>query len=137
MQRRVKNWKALYGPEKEVIFRQEHEPGRLGLSDFTQLKNIKITINGEILKHILYHFRLSYSGWSYMKIILGGESFSALAEGLQEALWRLGDNPYEHRTDSLSAAFKNLSSNEQQDITERYEELCSHYNMKATRNNRG
>jgi len=137
MQRRVKNWKALHGPEKEVIFRQEHEPGRLGLSDFTQLKNIEVTINGEILNHILYHFRLSYSGWSYMKIILGGESFSALAEGLQEALWRLGGNPYEHRTDSLSAAFKNLSSNEQQDITERYEELCSHYNMKATRNNRG
>ena len=28
-------WRALHGPEQEVIFRQTHEPGRLELSDFT------------------------------------------------------------------------------------------------------
>lgn len=98
LQRRVKKWKALFGPEKEVMFRQEHEPGRLGLSDFTILKNITVTINGESLKYLLYHFRLAYSGWSYMKVTLGGESYTALAEGLQEALWRLGGSPREHRT---------------------------------------
>jgi transposase InsO family protein len=137
LQRRVKKWKALFGPEKEVIFMQEHLPGKLGLSDFTTLKNIKITIGGKELKHILYHFRLAYSGWSFMKVIFGGESYAALTEGLQEALWRLGGSPHEHRTDSLSAAFKNLSKNAQTDITEKYEVFCEHYNMLPSRNNPG
>jgi len=136
-QRRVKAWKALHGADKEVIFRQVQEPGRLGLSDFTELKDIEITIAGEPLEHRLYHFRLAYSGWSYIKVVLGGESYSALAEGLQEALWRLGGAPLEHRTDSLSAAYKNLAAETRADFTERYEQLCAHYSMEATRNNRG
>ena len=88
-QRRVKAWKALHGADKEVMFRQVQEPGRQGLSDFTELKGIAVTIGGVPLAHRLYHFRLAYSGWSHVKVVLGGESFSALAEGLQEALWRL------------------------------------------------
>jgi hypothetical protein len=35
LERRMRTWRALVGPELDVIFRQEHEPGRLGLSDFT------------------------------------------------------------------------------------------------------
>lgn len=42
--------------------------------------------------------------------MLGGESFVALAEGLQTALWALGGAPREHRSDSLSAAFRNLAA---------------------------
>lgn len=137
LQRRVKHWKATQGANKEVMFMQAHEPGRLGLSDFTTLKNVVITIQGQPLHHLLYHFRLAYSHWSYMKAILGGESFTALAEGLQEALWRLGSVPLEHRTDSLSAAFKNLDKEARKDITERYHTMCQHYAMKATRNNLG
>lgn len=137
LQRRVKEWRALKGPDKEVMFRQEHFAGRLGLSDFTQLKQTTITIAGEVFNHLLYHFRLIYSKWSYLKVTVGGESYSALAEGLHEALNRLGGSPAEHRTDSLSAAYKNLSQDEQRDITERYQQLCAHYGMKATRNNRG
>jgi len=137
LQRRVKQWRAVEGPEKEVMFRQEHPPGAQGLSDFTTLKNVRITIRGEELNHILYHFRLSFSHWSYMRVTLGGESYTALAEGLQCALWRLGGSPFEHRTDSLSAAYKNLSRDEKSDITSRYETFCRYYNMQPTRNNRG
>jgi len=137
MERRVKQWKALYGPEKEVMFRQVHIPGRQGLSDFTKFKNAEVTIKGKSLKHLLYHFRLAYSKWSYVKVVLGGESYTALAEGLQEALWRLGGSPLEHRTDSLSAAFKNLTQAECDDMTARYEDFCGHYGMQASRNNRG
>lgn len=137
LQRRVKQWKALYGPDKEVMFRQKHSAGQQGLSDFTRLKNTTITIAGIEFKHLLYHFRLAFSHWSYLKVIEGGESFTALAEGLQEALERLGGSPYEHRTDSLSAAFKNLSKEAQDDINARYDALCKQYSMLATRNNRG
>lgn len=137
MQRRVKKWRALYGHDQEVIFRQTHTPGLQGLSDFTHLKDVKITIAGQPFNHLLYHFRLAYSGWSYLQIIQGGESFTALSKGLQDALWRLGSCPAEHRTDSLSAAFKNLSSDESKDQTKAYSELCNYYGMKPTRNNPG
>jgi hypothetical protein len=33
---------------------------------------------------------MACSGWQYVKAIQSGESFTALAEGLQEALWQLG-----------------------------------------------
>ena len=136
-QRRVKKWKALNGNGKEVMFLQEKIPGRMGLSDFTKLKKVTITINGEPLEHLLYHFRLIYSGWCHVKVILGGESFTALSEGLQDAFWRLGGVPMEHRTDSLSAAFKNMTKDAKEDVTSRYEELFSHYGVIPTRNNKG
>ena len=61
------------------------------------------------LGHLLYHFRLAYSGFEHAHVVLGGESFVALAAGLQDALWALGGAPREHRSDSLSAAFSKLS----------------------------
>ena len=67
----------------------------------------------------------------------GGESFIALSTGLQSALWRLGGVPEEHRTDSLSAAFRNLDRKAQEDLTRRYEALVAHYGMEPTRNNPG
>jgi hypothetical protein len=137
LQRRVKHWLHQEGPARDVIFRQEHEPGYMGLSDFTELKGITVTIQEKPLRHLLYHFRVIYSGWSYLKVILGGESYTALAEGLQNALWCLGGSPKEHRTDSLSAAFKNISSEDKDDQTQRYHDFCIYYGMTPTRNNRG
>src|SRR6185437_15971401 len=32
LERRVRAWHGLHGPEREVIFRQDHPPGRQGLS---------------------------------------------------------------------------------------------------------
>ncbi len=92
-----------------------------------------ITIAGEPLQHLLYQFRLAFSGWRYVLAIQGGESYAALAEGLQRALSRLGGSPQEHRTDSLSAAFNN--NNDQ--LRTCYAALCDHYHMTATRNNKG
>jgi len=60
----------------------------------------------------LYHFRLAFSGFEHAHVVLGGESFVVLAEGLQNALWSLGGVPLEHRSDSLSAAFRNLGRGE-------------------------
>jgi hypothetical protein len=58
---------------------------------------------------------------SHAEVVLGGESFVALAEGLQNALWALGGAPCEHRSDSLSAAFRNLDHDAAEDQTRRYE----------------
>jgi hypothetical protein len=120
-----------------VFFPQRHEPGLQGLSDFTVADELGVTLGGQAFAHRLYHFRLAYSGWEHVRVVLGGESFSAFAEGLQEALWKLQGVPAEHRTDSLSAAFKNLDKDAQLDFTRRYDELSRHYGMTATRNNPG
>ena len=131
LERRIRAWRAVHGEEQEVIFRQVHEPGRLGLSDFTDMAAFGVTIAGQPLDHRLYHFRLAYSGFEHAHVVLGGESFVALAEGLQNALWSLGGVPHEHRSDSLSAAFRNLDRDAREDLTRRYEDLIAHYGMTA------
>lgn len=135
LQRRVETWKALYGDPKEVMFQLRHEPGEMGLSDFTELKGVEITIGGKPFEHILYHYRLAYSGWQYVQIIQGGESFIGLSEGLQNALSACGGAPNLHRTDSLSAAYRNMAGKRHKPLTRFYDELCEHYRMRPTRNN--
>ncbi len=137
LERRVRAWCAEHGAEREVIFRQDHPPGQQGLSDFTDMADLGIRIAGEVLPHRLYHFVLAYSAWEHAEVVLGGESYTALAHGLQNALWSLGGAPREHRSDSLSAAFRNLDQDAAEDQTRRYEALCDHYGMQPTRNNRG
>jgi hypothetical protein len=135
LQRRVKKWRAKHGPEQEVIFLQRHAPGDMGISDYTWMNKLNITIASEPFKHKLYHYRLVYSGWTYAQVVLGGESFESLSSGLQNAFWRSDGVPHTHRTDSLSAAFNN--HHEEIVLTTRYEELCKHYGVIATRNNKG
>jgi len=137
LERRVRHWRAHHGPAQAVMFRQEHTPGRLALSDFTDMASSQITIGGEAFAHRLYHFRLAFSGYEFAHVILGGESYIALAAGLQQALWSLGGVPQEHRTDSLSAAYRNLQPDQREDLTRRYEALCAHYGMTPSRNNPG
>ena len=137
LERRIRAWRALHGAEREVIFRQVHEPGRMGLSDFTEMRDLAVGVAGMPLDHRLYHFRLACSGFEHAHVILGGESYVALAEGLQNALWALGGAPREHRSDSLSAAFRNLNRAAREDLTARYDALCMHYGMEPSRNNRG
>ena len=137
LQRKVAHWQAKHGPAKDIIIPQNHIPGEQALSDFTHMNKLNIKIASIPFKHMLYHFRLVYSKWSYIKVIQGGESFQALSEGLQEALLHLGGSPKEHRTDSLAAAYKNNKSDTKDDLTNRYEALCGFYSMNPTRNNKG
>ncbi len=137
LQRRIRKWKALSGPEREIIFRQDHPPGWQGMSDFTHGKSLNISIQGLPFEHLLYHYRLVYSTWEDVMVVLGGESFSALSEGLQSALWMSNGVPETHRTDSLSAAYKNFSDKAKEEFTEDYSALCAYYQMEPTRNNKG
>ena len=80
LERHVRTWRAVHGPEREIVFRQTHPPGRLGLSDFTDANGLAVTVAGAPLDHRLYHFRLACSGFSHADVVLGGESFAALAK---------------------------------------------------------
>jgi hypothetical protein len=126
LQRKLKTWRALEGPSKEVFFPQEHRPGELGASDFCHLTELAITLSGRPFPHLLYHFVLTYSNWETGTLCFS-ESFESLAAGLQNALWELGGVPRRHRTDSLTAAVQPLSG--RAGLTQRYAALMAHYGL--------
>src|SRR5271163_1393003 len=128
LQRRIKQWRALEGPPKEVFFAQIHEPGRLAESDFTCMAKLGVTILGEPFDHLIYHFVLTYSNWEAGTVCFS-ESFESLSEGLQNALWELGKVPERHRTDRLSTAVNNTVR--PAEFTERYEGLMRYHGLTA------
>jgi hypothetical protein len=130
LQRRIKRWRALHGPGKEVFFAQEHLPGVQCASDFTHLSDLRVTLAGQPFAHLLYHFVLTYSNWETGTICFS-ESFESLSEGLQNALWELGGVPLQHRTDSLTAAVHPLGSPEE--FTRRYQSLLRHYGLEGVK----
>jgi hypothetical protein len=85
LQRRMRQWRAVHGAEREMYFAQEHPPGRLVLSDFTVADELEVVIAGEAFPHRLYQFVLAHSDWRHAEVVEGGESLLALSSGLQSA----------------------------------------------------
>ena len=69
-----------------------HPPGREAQFDFTHCGELKVTIAGQSYPHLLFQLILSHSGWRYAEVA-AGETFLALQQGLQNALWTLGGVP--------------------------------------------
>jgi len=134
LQRHIKQWRALEGEPREVFFPQIHYPGDLSASDFTHMSSLGITIQGELFKHLLYHFVLTYANWENVEVCYS-ESFESLSEGLQASFWKLGGVPKKHRTDRLSAAVNNDCNLEK--FTPRYRALLKHYGVEPERINAG
>jgi hypothetical protein len=126
LQRKIKVWKAVEGPPKEVFFDQVHTPGALGASDFTCMNDLHITLAGVPFDHLVYHFVLTYSNWETGTVCFS-ESFESLSEGLQNALWELGGVPRTHRTDRLTAAVNNLGDRDL--FQQNYRALLAHYDL--------
>src|SRR5712692_8501806 len=134
LQRHIARWKALHGPEQEVIFEQRHTAGERAQSDFTHMDDLLITLSGEAFPHMVYHLVLTYSNTEAASICFS-ETFEALAEGLEKALWQIGGVPQQHRTDHLSAAVRRLDKQGTEDWTKRYHALMAYYGMLPTWNN--
>ena len=135
LERRIRQWRAVAGPSKPVMFPQQHPPGWQALLDFTDCGELAVTITGDPLPHRLGHVCCPHSSWQFAQVILGGESYPALAETLRLALEALGGVPQTLRTDSLSAAYKNLK--QQEELTTRFAALCQQYGCRPTRNTLG
>ncbi|XZE54587.1 hypothetical protein SH139x_000560 [Planctomycetaceae bacterium SH139] len=131
-ERRVANWRAIHGPDKPVIFPQEHHPGRFAASDFTVCNELGVKIAGATFKHTLFHCVLTYSNVESVSLCFS-ESFEALSEGIQNAFWQFGGVPAQHRSDSLSAAVRNHS--DRTTLTTRYAALMDHYGCVAQKTN--
>lgn len=131
-QRRIKNWRAVEGPAREVYFPQIHKPGKLSQSDFTHMSDLGVTLGCVPFDHLVYHFVLTYSNWETCNICFS-ESFESLSEGLQCSLWNLGGVPQQHQTDRLSAAVNKPDNPEK--FTRRYQSILDHYKLKGRRTN--
>ena len=136
LQRRFRDWRALRGGDREVYFAQRHHPGEQSQSDFTDIRSLEVTIAGVAFEHLVYHFVLTYSNRESVSRC-HTETFEALSEGLQEALWRLGGVPVEDRTDNLSAATHELAKSRGRGLTRRYRELLEHYGLRGSKNTPG
>jgi len=130
-QRRVRWWRAVSGPGKEVYFPQEHEPGRRLESDFTWMNSLGVTVRGERFNHLLCHCVLSYSNWEWV-VVCQSESLLALKKGLQATLLRLGRIPRENWTDHSTAATHVIGCGNEGDweFNRGYLELMKHFEMK-------
>lgn len=132
LQRRFRDWRALSGPEREVFFEQAHRPGDQGQVDFTEGKSLRVTIAGVAYVHILFVFRLAFSGWTWATVAFS-ETFEALVDGIQGAVWELGGCPRRTRSDNLSAATHELKKAGGRSFNRRYTAVLEHYGMKPAR----
>ena len=136
LQRRLQDWRALNGPDQEVYFPQEHPPGREAQLDFTHCNSLGVTIGGQRYRHLLFQLVLSHSGWRYAEVV-AGETFLALKQGLQNALWELGGAPQVIRSDNSSARTHEIKRSRGRALNDNYAELLEHYGLEATLINSG
>lgn len=132
LQRRLREWRAVSGPAREVYFEQKAVVGREAQLDFTHAKSLEVTIAGERFDHLLFEFLLRFSGWRFVQIAYG-ETYEALVDGLQNALWTLGGVPDVARSDNLSAATHELKRSGGRALNARFSEVLAHYGLRSTR----
>lgn len=132
LQRRVRDWRAVYGPAKKVIFPQDHPPGRDGAFDFTHCTELDVSIGGTTFVHLLFVFRLAYSGWTWVQLAFG-ETYEAVVSGLQGALRALGGVPARCRHDNLSAATHELRKSGGRSLNARFQQFLRHYDLRSSR----
>ena len=132
LERRVHKWRLEHDVEQEVMFPQVHRPGDVMAFDFVDLNCLGVTMKGKQFDHKLFHAVLTYSNWEHLHLCYS-ESYEAVATGLQDALHRAGGVPQRVRSDSLSAAVNNLSSDKE--FAKQYKNLLKHYGLDGHRIN--
>lgn len=103
LQRHVRQWRAQAGPERDVSLPQRHRPGEGAQLDFTDARELGVTIAGQVLAQLLCVLVLPYSNWTWATVCFS-ESLAALRRGLQRALFQLGRLPRYLQTDNSTAA---------------------------------
>jgi len=136
LQRHVQAWRVRHGPGQEIMFPQQHVPGRMAQSDFTSMNALGVSLAGTLFPHLVYHLVLTYSGVEAVRVCFS-ESFEALSEGLEGCLWQVGGVPEWHRTDNLTAAVRALDRDGRHEFTQNYRALLAHYGMQPSANTAG
>lgn len=133
LQRRVREWRAQHGPNKEVYFAQEHRPGEAMQTDFFWGKQLVVTIGGEVLKLLLMcHVVLPYSNWEWVTVCIS-ESIAAIKRGVQSAVFQLGRVATWHQTDNSTSATHNIGDGvetKKRPFNDEYQAVMDHLGMK-------
>lgn len=127
LQRRVREWRAQHGPEREVFFPQAHRAGEAIQTDFTHATVLGVTIGGEAFAHQLCHSVLPFSNWEWATVCQS-ESLAALRRGVQSTLFRLGRVPAFHQTDNSTAATHDLRTGKR-GFNEEYLAMMAHFGL--------
>ncbi len=150
LERRVRDWRALHGPPRDVIFRQNAEPGRMALSDFTDASELGVTLAGKPFPHRLHHFVLDYSGWESAGVVPSPCSDRAVPRTARGARvsrrsprtsrTRSGPSAASRASIAPTASRPPIATSTRRppgDVTRRYEAFSAHYGLVASRCNPG
>ena len=127
LQRRIKQWRAEHGPEKEFFLPQEHRPGEAMQTDFT-----RPATGGDDRRRAVRPPAVP-TGAAVLELGVGdGVSLgvdAGAAAGMQEAVFRLGRVPWCHQTDNSTAATHDLATGKR-GFNDEYEEMVAYFGMK-------
>ena len=84
-ERRIRDWRAQNGADRDVIFKQVHENGLAG-TPASPRHRTQWASTGSFWNIGCIHFQLANSGFVHAHVILGDETYVALAEVLQNVL---------------------------------------------------
>lgn len=135
-QRRVERWRGL-NQSQVASLDQVRVPGETMQLDGTWMTELKVTIQGELFKHLFIHCVLPYSNWEWGRVAQS-ESLSAVRLGLQSSLRKLGSVPESVQTDNSSAATRRLGVAEEGEAGQKrgytggYLQLLAHYGLEPT-----
>jgi transposase len=128
-QRRVRQWRLEHGNEKEVFFSQEARPGAVLAVDWTDMRDLGVSICGVKLEHLMFHAVLPYSNWQWA-VRSRSESLLSVRCGLKATIGRLGRVPKELLIDNSSTATHRLSGDgKRRGFNEEFLSVCAHFGM--------
>lgn len=133
-QRRVRQWSLKKGVEKEVFFTQDRKPGEVLAVDWSDMRDLGLTVAGQKLEHLLFHAVLPYSNWEWA-VRCHSESLLSLRSGLKHTLGRLGRVPRHLLIDNSSAATHSIGGDGARRFNTEFLSMCEHYRIEPRTTN--
>jgi hypothetical protein len=127
-------WASVTGTYEKGLTDSLHMPGRLGISEFILMDDLKIIVAGRQFDHFFLYFTLPYSNWETGTVCLS-DSFESLSQGVQNALSELGGVPEKHCTIRRTSAMSSFENHKRS--RRRYHALLAHYGLAARAVNSG
>ena len=128
-QRRVRQWRLEHGKEKEVFFSQQAQPGAVLAVDWTDMRDLGVSICGVKLDHLMFHAVLPYSNWQWA-VRCRSESLLSVRAGLKATIGRLGRVPKEILIDNSSTATHRLSGDgKRRGFNGEFLSICEHFGL--------
>ncbi len=89
---------AVVAEKLKAVVSDNHLVRRRGLSDFTAMGTLCVTIAGAAFAHILHRFVLAFSRWEHVEAMEGGESLRIVfSNALFPQPWRREHGPRRQR----------------------------------------